>query len=107
MSMYLSWLVLGCATLARADGWQVYYPKNPNIMGQGVPTSVYTAGIAAFTGSAAYNTAELTIPALPNPMPALSFNIQLYSGGMANLSIPQSAFMGFSIEMSVSTQVCT
>lgn len=56
----------------------------------------------------AFNTATLIPPPVPSPAPANQFNIQLLQNraDVNGLSIPQSgAFYGFSIEMSVATQV--
>jgi hypothetical protein len=55
----------------------------------------------------AYNNVICTPPPLPNPAPPNNFPVQLYPGGMANLSLPQiGSYVGFSIELSVSNQVC-
>ena len=65
-----------------------------------MPTSTYTA-------AAAYDPTSLSPPAVPSPSPTNQFPVQLFSGGMANLSIPQSgAFVGFSVELSVADQIC-
>ena len=72
------------------------------------PTSTSSANTAFYTGLAAYNTTILTAPALPNPLPATQFQVQLQgsSQDVNGLSIAQNgAFLGFSIEMSVVTQV--
>ncbi|KAJ7167217.1 hypothetical protein C8R43DRAFT_877674, partial [Mycena crocata] len=46
-------------------------------------------------------------PPVPTPAVPSTFNIQLQTGGTPGASIPQSGdFVGFSIEMSVSNQVC-
>ncbi|VDC00664.1 unnamed protein product [Peniophora sp. CBMAI 1063] len=93
----------------RADQLVISYPKNTAVMYNSDNTSsssTSTADASTFSGTAAYNLTELAVPALPSTMPALSFGVQLYEGGMTNLSIPlNGAFMGFSIEMSVSVQV--
>ncbi|KAI0031066.1 hypothetical protein K488DRAFT_52875 [Vararia minispora EC-137] len=90
--------------------WQVYYPKDSNVIAATLPTTTVTTTASAASATqtvAAYNMTELVAPSLPSPMPSLAFGVQLYSGGMENLSIQQNgAFMGFSIEMSVSVQVC-
>lgn len=60
-----------------------------------------------YTAAAAYDPTSLTPPAVPSPAPTNQFPVQLFSGGMANLSIPQSgAFVGFSVELSVADQIC-
>jgi hypothetical protein len=66
-----------------------------------------SAATTSYTGLAAYDPTTLVAPQLPNPAPATNFPIQLYAGGMDGLSIAQhGSFIGFSIEMSVSNQVC-
>ncbi|KAI9058982.1 glycoside hydrolase family 79 protein [Trametes sanguinea] len=65
-------------------------------------------GPATFTGLAAYNPVFLEPPAIPNPPPANQFTIALpnAAAGMNALSVPQApTFFGFSIEMSVATQL--
>ncbi|KAI0299017.1 glycoside hydrolase family 79 protein [Multifurca ochricompacta] len=71
-------------------------------------TSTTTGAAANYTGAAAYDPTVLNAPAVPNPPISTQIPIPLSSsGGIPNLSIPQSgAFFGFSIEMSVSNQVC-
>jgi len=71
------------------------------------PTSA--APGATYTGLKAYDTTTLTPPALPNPLPATQFAIQLEqaAANVPGLSIQVSGSMfGFSIETSVITQVC-
>jgi hypothetical protein len=63
---------------------------------------------ASYTGAAAYDPTVLAAPALPNPLPATQFTLQLQQSAAAvpGLSILQSgSFYGFSIEMSVINQV--
>ncbi|KAI0316521.1 hypothetical protein OF83DRAFT_1060198 [Amylostereum chailletii] len=99
-------LALALPLLARAQ-WSVYHPKNPQVIfGGAAESQTATAGAAAYTGAAAYDPTTLVAPAPPNPPINTNFPVQLYTGGMTNLSIPQSgAFVGFSVEMSVATQV--
>ncbi|KAH8828847.1 glycoside hydrolase family 79 protein [Flagelloscypha sp. PMI_526] len=61
---------------------------------------------ATMVASGAHNTTRLTPPGLPNPMPATNYFIQLQTGGTpgASMQLP-SAWIGFSIEMSVANQV--
>ncbi|KAF9051565.1 glycoside hydrolase family 79 protein [Panaeolus papilionaceus] len=58
---------------------------------------------------AAYNNTELVPPPVPNPPPGLSFtmNLERNAAAVSGLSIPHvgPAFWGFSVEMSVLTQV--
>ncbi|KAH8831859.1 glycoside hydrolase family 79 protein [Flagelloscypha sp. PMI_526] len=56
--------------------------------------------------SGAHNSTPLVPPGLPNPMPNLAPFIQLSNNVPPGISIPlPSAFLGFSIEMSVANQV--
>ncbi|VDC02964.1 unnamed protein product [Peniophora sp. CBMAI 1063] len=104
-------LVLAALSATIVGAQTVYMPKNPQVFFDGrnadaASTATTSATAAASFTPAAYQTTTLNRPALPNPMPALTFPAQLYSGGMANMSIPQKGdFMGFSIEMSVATQM--
>lgn len=74
---------------------------------QPLGTATATAASSLYTGSGIYNQVVLTPPPVPTPPPPTSFNVQLQTGGaVSGLSIPQSgAFFGFSIELSVVTQV--
>lgn len=66
-----------------------------------------TSATSTYTAPAAYDTTVLTAPPVPSPPIATQFPVQLYSGGMQGLSIPQSgSFVGFSVELSVSDQIC-
>src|SRR6266545_1801833 len=68
-----------------------------------------TAARPAQTVLAAYNDTQLTPPAVPNPAPARQFTLTLQRDATAvnGLSIPHVglSFFGFSIEMSVVSQV--
>ncbi|TFK48176.1 hypothetical protein OE88DRAFT_1635030 [Heliocybe sulcata] len=71
-------------------------------------TASASASAANYTGAAAYDPLLLQAPAVPNPAPNTNFALQVQSSSsnVQGLSIPQSgSFMGFSIEMSVATQV--
>ncbi|KAI0659526.1 glycoside hydrolase family 79 protein [Cubamyces menziesii] len=73
-----------------------------------VPTTTSYAPGATYTGLAAYDPRILDPPPLPDPLPPNQFGIQLSasSSNVQGLSIPLSgAFFGFSVEMSVVTQV--
>lgn len=63
----------------------------------------------AATSPAAYNNTRLIPPAIPNPAPANSFTLTLQqdSALVGGLSIPHvgGSFWGFSIEMSVISQI--
>ncbi|KAJ3751448.1 glycoside hydrolase family 79 protein [Lentinula detonsa] len=61
---------------------------------------------SSYTGAAAYNSTTFDPPALPDPLPSLSLDLNIQTNP-SGLSITQSgAFMGFSVEMSVANQVC-
>jgi hypothetical protein len=96
--------------LSEAADYAIYQPKSQVIFGGSALhlTATSSASAANFTGAAAYDLTVLTPPPVPNPPIPSQIPIQLTSsGGIANLSIPQNgAFFGFSIEMSVSNQVC-
>jgi hypothetical protein len=100
---------LSSAALVVAQ-YSIYQPKNQVIFGGAALhlTATGTAAAANFTGAAAYDSTVLTPPAVPNPAIPSQIPIQLTSsGGITGLSIPQNGgFFGFSIEMSVSNQVC-
>ncbi|KAH9933993.1 glycoside hydrolase family 79 protein [Epithele typhae] len=71
---------------------------------------VTTPGPPQYTGLAAYNPVIYQAPAIPNPAPANAFSIGVaHAASNVNaLSIPQSGtFLGFSIELSVATQLST
>ncbi|KAI0316859.1 glycoside hydrolase family 79 protein [Amylostereum chailletii] len=86
---------------------QVFYPNDPRVIWSGTSLTL-TAGAASFTNAAAYDGTRLNPPPAPSPPIATAFTVPIASdaGNVPNLSIPQSgAFAGFSIEMSVATQV--
>ena len=71
-------------------------------------TATDAAPQASYTGLEAYNPATLTPPPIPNPPPPTQFQLALMPtadlvGGIS-IQTP-SSFFGFSIEMSVATQV--
>ncbi len=70
-------------------------------------TASASATSAAYT-PAAFNNILLTAPAVPSPAPQTPFTVQLdnSASNVPGLSIAQSgAFFGFSVEMSIVTQV--
>lgn len=75
----------------------------------GFMTTTASAGAPSQTVAAAYNDTILVPPAIPSPPPSMAFTLALATDSNAAtspLSIPQSgSFLGFSIEMSVVTQV--
>lgn len=93
-----------CTVLAALGGVQAVtvYGQTPLV------TATSLAPGASYTGLAAYDTRILDPPPLPEPRPPTQFGIQLSatSNNVQGLSIPLSgAFYGFSVEMSVVTQV--
>ncbi|KAJ7640830.1 glycoside hydrolase family 79 protein [Mycena polygramma] len=74
-----------------------------------IPMGITSALSATATQPAAYNDTVLDPPAIPDPPPATSFTLTLQSASSSitnDLSIPiQGTFFGFSIEMSVITQL--
>lgn len=105
----LSWaLPLLCfAPLASVHGQITVYSQVP--LGQmGSETS--TSADPAATTLAAYNDTLLQPPPVPNPAPPTQFTLELQTnaGAVTGLSIPHQdgSLWGFSIEMSVVTQVC-
>ena len=94
-------LLLSSVGLASAQ-YTVYLPHQQVIFGGSTNTSVQGLTPA----SAAYDPTVLQAPSPPNPPIPTNQFIQLYSGGMNDMSMPLSgAFFGFSIEMSVATRV--
>ena len=97
-----------CSFLAlsgAANGITVYNQVGQQAIGTG--TVVSTASYAGST-AAAYDALVLEPPALPDPLPANAFSLQLTASAsnVNGLSRPVSGdFYGFSIEMSVTTQV--
>ena len=67
-----------------------------------------TATASWLSSLAAYNNVTLTAPALPSPMPSTAFSITVMNSAqdVNGLGIQQVGdFFGFSVEMSVVTQV--
>jgi hypothetical protein len=71
------------------------------------PSSTDTSLSASYTGSAAYDPRTLIPPVPPTDLPVNTrFAIQLVSGDIPDLSIRHhGAFLGFSIELSVSNHI--
>ena len=99
--MLLSFLFL-FSTLAFVRGQVTVY-------GQIVGFSAATSNAPATTIPAAYNNTRLIPPTIPVPPPANSFTLTLQQDAavVGGLSIPHvgGSFWGFSIEMSVISQV--
>jgi hypothetical protein len=94
-------LLLSSVGLASAQ-YTVYQPQQQVIFGGNTNSSIQ--GLT--TASAAYDPTLLQAPTPPDPPVPTNQFVQLYSGGMDDLSMPLSgAFFGFSIEMSIATRV--
>ncbi|KAF7318924.1 Glyco-hydro-79C domain-containing protein [Mycena chlorophos] len=69
-------------------------------------TTTSLAPGATYSGPAAYNPSSISRPPLPTPSIATTVNVQLENEGTSGLSIKHTgAFIGFSVEMSVSNQI--
>ena len=110
LSLFFGWVALVDAQ------YKIYQPKNQVIFGgsaltytnTATATATGTAAFANYTAAAEYDPTTLNAPAVPDPPIPTVVPVQLpSSGGLANLSAPvNGAFFGFSVEMSVSNQVC-
>jgi len=99
----LTVLSLVCDVLAVT----LYVPEGQETLFGLTPTSTDTNPAATYTGSAAYDPRTL-IPPLPPTDPPVNtrFGVQLATGNVPGLSLRhQGAFLGFSIELSVSNHV--
>ncbi|KAF8949995.1 glycoside hydrolase family 79 protein [Flammula alnicola] len=94
-------LVLLCSAITTARAVTVY--------GQIPLAQTASAASATTTTAAAYDETQLQPPAIPSPKPATAYTLQLQrdATGVNGLSIPHVGvgFWGFSIEMSVISQV--
>jgi hypothetical protein len=62
---------------------------------------------AKYTGLAAYNPSTLVPPPVPTPAINTNLDVALQNSGTQGISVKQKgSFLGFSIEMSVTNQVC-
>jgi hypothetical protein len=84
-----------------------YIPEGQETLFGIQPSSTDTSPAASYTGSAAYDPRTLIPPVpLTDPPVNTQFTIQLASGDIPDLSIRHhGAFLGFSIELSVSNHV--
>lgn len=104
--MFLPAALLSLCLLGSARAEITVYGQIP--LGQQSTTVTDTSAAAAQTTAAAYNDTVLDPPPIPDPAPATAFTLELQSASSSveGLSIPQRGnFYGFSIEMSVITQV--
>ena len=103
-------LLLLLAFLGFVQAITVYGPNGvvkPSSSGTPSGTASASATSAAYT-PAAFNNIVLTAPPVPSPAPPTQFTVQLdnTASNVPGLSIPQNgAFFGFSVEMSIVTQV--
>jgi hypothetical protein len=75
-----------------------------------VPIGISSALAPTGTVAAAYNDTTLQPPAVPSPAPPTAFTLSLQAANktVSGLSIPiHGTFFGFSVEMSVITQLCS
>lgn len=94
-------LVLNALAITR------YIPEGQETLFGIQPSSTDTGLAASYTGSAAYDPRTLIPPTPPTDPPVnTQFAIQLVNGDIPDLSIRHhGAFLGFSIEFSVSNHV--
>ena len=85
-----------------------YIPEGQETLFGIRPSSTDTSLASSYTGSAAYDPRTLNPPQPPTDPPVNTrFSIQLASGDVPDLSIRHhGAFLGFSVEFSVSNHVC-
>lgn len=100
----LTFLSLVCNAFAVT----LYVPEGQETLFGKTPTSTDTNLAATYTGSAAYDPRTLIPPAPPTDPPVnTQFGVQLVGGDIPGLSIRHhGAFLGFSVELSVSNHVC-
>jgi len=108
LSMLIAALALLGSALTTAHAVTVY-GQIPLAQTIGANPSAGTA-LPATRTLAAYDKTVLNPPALPSPPPAAAYTLSLQkdAGAVNGLSIPHvgGSFWGFSIEMSVISQVC-
>jgi hypothetical protein len=88
--------------------WILDVATSITVYGQ-IPLGVTSARAPGATVAAAYNDTVLNPPPIPVPAPATAFTLTIpsSSASVTGLSIPiHGTFFGFSIEMSVITQLC-
>ena len=86
----------------------LYIPEGQETLFGIQPSSTDSSPASSYTGSAAYDPRTLIPPTPPTDPPVNThFAVQLVNGDIPNLSIRHNgAFMGFSIEFSVSNHIC-
>ncbi|KAF7967357.1 hypothetical protein HWV62_34635 [Athelia sp. TMB] len=100
----LVWGLAGLVAVLQVHASVTVYSQVPF----GDSTATATASAANETANAYYDPTQLTAPALPDPLPATSFTLQLGASNttQANLSMAiPGTFYGFSVEMSVANQI--
>ncbi|KAF6743283.1 glycoside hydrolase family 79 protein [Ephemerocybe angulata] len=104
MLIFALWSVLLAAATQVVEAQVTVYGQTPKAQ----LTATSTSGQAPMATLHAYDTTVLTPPSPPNPpITQLTFAIPRDAASMPGLSIPHtgSAFFGFSVEMSVITQI--
>lgn len=86
----------------------LYVPEGQETLFGIEPSTTDTSPAASYTGSAAYDPRTLIPPTPPTDPPVNTrFGVQLVNGDIPGLSIRHhGAFLGFSIEFSVSNNIC-
>jgi hypothetical protein len=106
MAAIRSFLLVLCS-LAAAQAVTVYSQQPFGAARTATPTD--GSPPPAYTGLGAYNPTKLNPPPPPSPLPANQFNIFLFptTDNVQGASIAtKGSFFGFSIEMSVTNQIC-
>jgi hypothetical protein len=93
--------------LAGPPQFTIYTPHDPNVMWPLPSMATATSdAVATYTVAAANSPKTLSPPEPPSPPIQTAFPVQLSTGSMPGLSIPQSgSFAGFSIEMSLAAAI--
>jgi hypothetical protein len=86
----------------------LYIPKGQETLFGIEPSTTDTSFASSYTGAAAYNPRTLTPPVPPTDPPVNArFPVQLVNGDIPGLLIRHhGAFLGFSVELSVSNHIC-
>lgn len=105
------WSVLAVTVLSlvyNALAVTLYVPQGQETLFGLTPTSTDSNPAATYTGAAAYDPRTLIPPVPPTDPPVnTQFGVQLVNGDIPGLSVRHNgAFLGFSIELSVSNHIC-
>ncbi|OCH87689.1 glycoside hydrolase family 79 protein [Obba rivulosa] len=104
--LFAAW-ALAAAALNGVHAWVTVYSQQP-LGAYSTSSATSTAPGTIYTGLAVYDPLVLNPPPIPSPPPATQFGItvQNNAANVVGMSIPLNGnFYGFSIEMSVVTQV--